>query len=246
MKTRILLLITLTLLSGLTYGQQIDNTYGKPLIVLTETDPWLMVIGSDVPSFALYEKGQIIYKSAENSRLKIYEITLTQEELQKVIQSFTISEAFYKLKDDIVASSWTDQPTNILTVNLKQTKTVYVYGRLSDKGEAREKTPKEFLSVYDNIKKFKINRAKEWLPKNIEVMFWDYNYALNKRPWIKGFPDLNSPTTIKFDNDTYSVFIDNDKFDEFKIYYSSMGEQEAVEINGRKMAISYRFPFPNL
>ncbi|MDO8898982.1 MAG: hypothetical protein Q7V19_15130 [Bacteroidales bacterium] len=46
MKTRILLLITLTLLSGLTYGQQIDNTYGKPLIVLTETDPWLMVIGS--------------------------------------------------------------------------------------------------------------------------------------------------------------------------------------------------------
>ncbi|MDO8898981.1 MAG: hypothetical protein Q7V19_15125 [Bacteroidales bacterium] len=130
-------------------------------------------------------------------------------------------------------------------MNLKQTKTVYVYGRLSDKGEASEKTPKEFLSVYDNIKKFKINMAKEWLPKNIELMFWDYNYALNKRPWIKGFPDLNSPTTIKFDNDTYSVFIDNDKFDEFKIYYSSMGEQEAVEINCRKMAISYRFPFPN-
>lgn len=234
------------LLSGLTYGQQFDSTYGKPLIVLTETDPWLMVIGSDVPTFALYEKGQIIYKSIENKKLKIYEVTLTQEELKKVIESLLISKSIYSLKDDITASDWTDQPSNDLYLNITTTKNISVYGSLNDNGESRKKTPKEFLTVYDNIKKYKNNRAKEWLPKTIEVMFWDYNYAPNKRPWIKGFPDLNSKMTVKFDNDSYSVFIDKEKFMEFKKYYSSMGEKEAVEINDRKMAISFRLPFPNL
>ncbi|OCB77669.1 hypothetical protein B0A79_11230 [Flavobacterium piscis] len=43
-------------------GQTDKEKYGRPLIALIETDPWLMVIGSDVPTFALYENGQIIYK----------------------------------------------------------------------------------------------------------------------------------------------------------------------------------------
>ena len=231
---------------GLTFAQQFDKTYGKPLIVLTETDPWLMVIGSDIPTFALYEKGQVIYKAIENKRLIFYTLTLTQEELQKVIQSLSISDAIYKLQDNVEASWTTDQPSNILTLNIKQPKSISVYGRLDDKSEARKKTPKEFVTVYDNIKNYRNKSAKEWIPEKIEVMFWDYNYAPDKRSWLKGFPDLNSPTTIKFDKDSYCVFIDKENFDEFKKYYSSMGEKEAVEINGRKMAISYRLPFPNI
>lgn len=243
---RNILFIILTFLSGLSYAQKFDNTYGKPIIALTETDPWLMVIGSDVYSFVLYEKGKIIYKSIENKKLKIYEVTLTQNELKKVIQSLLIPNSIYSLKENIDASDWTDQPSNDLYLNITKPKTISVYGNLSKKGDARKKTPKEFLMVYDNIKKYKNNAAKEWFPKRIEIMFWDYNYAPNKRPWIKGFPDLNSPSTIKFDNDSYSVFIDKGKFNEFKKYYSTIGEKEAVEINGRKMAISYRLPFPNL
>lgn len=77
-------------------------------------------------------------------------------------------------------------------------------------------------------------------------MFWDYDYAPKKRPWIKDFPDLNSPTTINGDSNFYRVYIDRKHFDEFKKYYKSMGEKEAVEINGRKMAMSYRLPFPGM
>jgi hypothetical protein len=243
---RNLIFIILTILSELAFGQQFDSTYGKPLVVLTETDPWLMVIGSDVPSFALYEKGQIIYKCIENKQLKIYEVTLAQNELEKIVESLSIPNSIYKLKDHITASSWTDQPSNILYLNIAKQKTISVYGDLSKNVEARKKTPDEFLSVYDNIKNYKSITKKEWLPKQIEVMFWDYDYAPNKRPWIKGFPDLNSPTTIKFDNDSYSVFIDKENFEEFKKYFSSMGSKEAVEINGRKMAIAFRLPFPNV
>jgi hypothetical protein len=76
-------------------------------------------------------------------------------------------------------------------------------------------------------------------------MFWDYDYAPNKKPWPKKFPDLKSSSTIKH-GDMYSVYIDKTDFTEFKAYYPSIGEKEAVEINGKKMAISYRFPFPNI
>lgn len=241
-----ILLIILTLLCGITNGQQFNNSYGKPIIVLKETDPWLMSIGSDIASFALYEKGQIIYKSVENKKLKIYEVTLNQNELKKVIQSFSIPKSLYSLKENIIASDWTDQPSNELYLNINKKKTISVYGSLRKKAAERKRTPIEFLAVYDNIKKYRNNAAKEWLPNKIEIIFWDYDYAPNKRKWIKGFPDLNSKTTIKYNNDSYSVFIDKAKFEEFKKYYSKMGEKEAVEINGRKMAISYRLPFPNL
>lgn len=227
------------------FAQKYDESYGKPLIILTETNPWLEVIGSDEPSFVLYEKGQIIYKDIQNKKMKLYEITLTEETLQKLIQSFSISESFYKLSENISTTDWTDQPTNIFEINLKQSKKVSVYGRLDKNSKDIEKTPKEFLSIYNKIKEYKNKDAKEWLPKKIEIMFWDYDYAPNKRPWIKGFPDLNSPTTIKRKS-LYSVYIDKEKFEELRKYYLSLGMKESVEINGKKMAVSYRFPFPNI
>jgi hypothetical protein len=100
--------------------------------------------------------------------------------------------------------------------------------------------------VYDSIRSYRNKSASEWLPKTIEVMFWDYDYAPIKRPWLRDFPDLNSPTTIKVDSNFYRVFIDYKNFNEFRKYYKSLREKEAVEINGRKMAISYRLPFPSM
>jgi hypothetical protein len=237
---------SLIISQGSTLGQQFDNNYGKPLIVLTETDPWAMVIGSDVPTFALYEKGQIIYKVIEQNQLKLYEVVLKKDELQKMIQSLSISDAFYKLQDNITAAEFTDQPSNILTLNIKQKKSINVYGMLNGNSEARKKIPGDFLIVYDNIKKYKSSSAKEWLPPKIEVMFWDYHNAPDKRAWLKGFPDLNSPSTNKRSSGIYSVYIDKSKFDQFKNYFSSLGIREAVEINGKKMSVSYRLSFPNI
>jgi len=243
---QIILFQILTFFAFIACGQQYDSTYGKPLILLVETDPWAMVIGSDVPSFALYENGQIIYHKIESRHLKTYEVTLTKAELQNVIKSLSINDSIYQLPIYIEASAWTDQPSTILMLNLDSTKIINVYGRLEQNEEARLKTPKSFLTVYDNIKKYNSDSAHEWLPNKIEVLFWDYSYAPAKRPWIKGLPDLNSPTTVKRDNGMYSVYIDKKDFAEFRKYYSTRGEKQAVEINGKKMAISYRLPYPNL
>ena len=125
-------------------------------------------------------------------------------------------------------------------------KKIMVYGRIETSDEARKKTPVVFINLYDKIKHYRKENSLEWMPPKIEVMFWDYNYAPNKRKWIEGFPDLNSPSTINHGDDLYSVFIDGDEYETFINYLRERGEKEDVEINGRKMSISYRIPFPNI
>lgn len=223
-----------------------DSLYGRPLIVLVEANPWLMVIGSDMPTFAMYEKGQIIYKRVDGRLAKIFEVTLTTNELQLLIDKLVPSDDINDLDDFIEASDATDQPSTTLMLNYSKRKSITVYGHLGANSEDRESVPDDFLALYDSLKSYRNKAAIEWQPKQIEIMFWDYDYAPNKRPWIKNFPDLNSQTTIKVDGNFYRVYIDQKDFDEFKKYYKSMGEKEAVEINGRKMAISYRFPFPSM
>ncbi|HEY8561282.1 MAG TPA: hypothetical protein VIL74_12975 [Pyrinomonadaceae bacterium] len=225
--------------------QQVDN-YGKPLIVLVETNPWLMVIGSDTPSFVLYEKGRVIYKKIEGDKSKILEARLSSEESKQFLESLALSDKFYNLPDNIEAVSFTDQPSNDLYVSVEKKKKVSVYGSLAADGSARKNTPPEFLTVYDKLKKFDRASAKEWLPEKIEVMFWDYSYASKTKKWLPEFSDLNSPSTVKRSSGMYSVFIDSKDFAKFRSFYNSLEEKQAVEINGKKMAVSYRFPFPNL
>src|SRR5690606_35922037 len=147
------ILITLSL--TFSFGQTYNETYGQPIVVLIETDPWLMVIGSDVPTFALYENGQIIYRKIVDKKYKYFEVKNNAEKTQEIVKSFGITDSLMKQPDYTEASSWTDQPTNILLLNFDTLRQIAVYGNLQHtKNEARENTPKDFLTVYDNILKF--------------------------------------------------------------------------------------------
>jgi hypothetical protein len=223
-----------------------DEKYGKPLVVLFETNPWLMVIGSDSPYFVLYDSGIIIYSEIIDRKLFRKLVILNQDEMKKFIEYLSIDKSIYKLKEEIISSYGFDQPTNIIYLNLTQKKIIMVYGYIEKDNEDRNRTPIAFINLYDKIKHYRNVNSVEWIPPKIEIMFWDYNYAPNKRDWIKGFPDLNSPSTINRGGDLYSVFIDGDEYETFIKYLKEMGEKEAVEINERKMAISYRIPFPNI
>jgi len=220
--------------------------YGKPLVVLLETNPWLMVIGSDSPSFVLYENGLLIYSEIIDRKLFRKLVIFNQNEMNEFIEYLSIDESIYNLRNEIISSNWTDQPTNIIYLNITQLKKIMVYGRIETNDEARKRTPVVFINLYDKIKHYRNENSLEWMPPKIEVMFWDYDYAPKKRKWIEGFPDLNSPSTIKRGGDSYSVFIDGNEYETFINYLQKMGKKEAVEINGRKMAISYRIPFPNI
>lgn len=242
----------LTLFFALTltscYGQTNKEKYGRPIIALIETDPWLMVIGSDVPTFALYENGQIIYKKIVDKQTKYFEVTNDKETTQKIIKSFGITDNLMKQEDYIEASTASDQPTNILLLNFDPVRQLSVYGQLSDlKNKARQKTPTDFIDVYDKVIKFEDNKAIEWLPDTFEVMATKYSYAPEKSlKWNSEWNNIKSETTVKRNEDLYSIYLDKKYYKEFIELLKNTKEKQAVEINGEKYSLTYRLPFPNL
>ncbi len=206
-----------------------------------------MVIGSDVPSFTLYENGQIIYKARVGKIYKYVQAKIDTGQLKKTITELGITDSLLKLPKQIQASTWTDQPTNELLLNFDTLTQISVYGNLRSEGKARSQTPKSFLTVYDNIIGYKNNKATAWLPDSIEVMATAYSYAPEKSLlWPKGWPGLKNPGTVKRGENLYSFYLDKRYYNDFIKLISSLKEKQAIEINGQKFSISYRLTFPNL
>ncbi|MGI0108315.1 hypothetical protein [Salinimicrobium sp. WS361] len=240
-----LLLLVITTHS---FGQEWNEKYGQPIVVLFETNPWLMVIGSDVPTFALYENGQIIYKKVVNKKWKYFEIKNDVETTQKIIKSLGITDNLMQQPDYIEASSSTDQPTNILILNFDTLREISVYGSLEEKkSEARRNVPEDFINVYDNIKKFKSKNAEDWVSDYIEVLLTDYSHSPeDPKEWPENWPNLKSESTVERSKTLYSLYLPKEHFEDFKSLISDLKEKQAVEIGGKKFSVSYRLPFPNL
>jgi hypothetical protein len=229
------------------FSQALNAEYGSPIIVLTEKNPWLRVVGSDVPNFVLYEKGQIIYKKIKKDTVEYKQLKLDPIQTQNFILDLGIQDALFRLSDHISASGATDQPTNELILNFDTLKIITVYGMLREKtAKGRLQTPKAFIDIYDKLINYDTSIAVAWVPKQIEIMAWNYGHSVISRPWPKGWPDLHSATTVKRTPDMYSIYIDRKYFSDFRKYFGSMKEKESVDIDGKKMAIYYRFPFPNI
>lgn len=244
-----ILLTTLGIFSFLcTFGQTLNEEYGHPIIILIETNPWLMIIGSDVPTFALYENGQIIYKKTNNGKDQYYEIKYDFEKTQAIIKTLGITDDLMNQPEDINASNWTDQPTNIMMFAFDSLKYISVYGDLrSPESDARIKTPKSFLTVYDSILNFNDANAEKWLPEKIEILATPYDYS-PKVPlkWNNEWGNIDSPSTVVRHEDLYSIYIDKKYFKDFISLTKKLKEKQAVEINNKKYSLSYRLPFPNL
>lgn len=246
--TKYLLVLLLLCHFTISWGQHFNAAYGQPVVVLYETNPWLMVVGSDVPSFALYENGQIIYKQVSDKKLKLVEVKHDRDQTQAIIKTLGITDSLLNERPAIEASTWTDQPDNVLILNFGKVKQIRVYGSLRDpKSEARAKTPQDFLTVYDRLIHFEDQAAKEWLPDTIEVMATKYSYSPEKPlKWNAAWNDLKSPTTVKRNDNLYSIYLTKSQFLDLLKLLRSMKEKQAVEINGEKYSLSYRLLFPNL
>ena len=238
------LVTTIFVLTVGALAQGAKTDYGKPVVVLVERNPWLMVIGSDAPTFVLYETGHAIYKRTDDKQVKVYQVKLDHDATKKLIDNLGLSNGFYNLPEYIRASSATDQPTNSIFVNLQKRKEVTVYGNLRRNiAGVDTPPPAAFLRVYATLANFSHPAETKWQPQTLEVMLWDYSYAPNSIDWPKEFPDLKAATTVRR-GDSYSVFLESSQFEAFEKFYQSIGKKTAVKINGKKMAVSYRFPFP--
>jgi hypothetical protein len=219
----------------------------QPLVVLVEADPWLMVIGSDSPSFVLYDTGLVIFvKKAGKDRYGYFSVQLNLRDTQALFHTLVVKDELLSLKENYNLSDWTDQTTNRFRVWIDKTyKQVEAYGDLQREKEVRAKAPKALLKLFDGIKTYDPAGAKPWQPEKIELMFWGYDYAPDASlAWPAGWPDLKSPDTVKRKSG-YSVFFPTRRMEELTALLRKRKPRGAVLINGKKMTVSIRTPFPN-
>ena len=78
-------------------------------------------------------------------------------------------------------------------------------------------------------------------------MLTDYSHSSEKpKEWPKEWSNLESITTVKRNESLYSIYLKKEHFEDFIKLISDLKEKQAIEINGKKLSVSYRLPFPNL
>jgi len=211
-----------------------------PLIVMFTTEPWLMVIGSDSPTFALYSDGTAIFRTKagfESIRLDSYQ----QTDLFRAFQNPDLAA----LAGGYDAAIATDQPDNrLLVYGHKSPFYISVYGSLDDKS-VRTKLPTAITEAFDKLRNFQASNSQPWLPDKVEVMVWPYEHASDQSiVWPQRWPHLDDPSTRKR-GDSYSIFIPSAELPALKAFLASEKEKGAVAIDGKKFAASVRMPFPH-
>jgi len=252
----------LTLMCIVTVGQAngIDPFKGpQPIVVLIQSDPWLMVVGSDTPMLAIYDDGQVIYLRRDGEGIPTYVCKqLTQQELERTKKELAASGDFSAIKAHYnLAPNVTDMPETKIYLSLNSRTTVTsVYGLMAPKTQLPAYTvmpanqtpaplPESLRSLYDYLVGLKFADAKPWQPAYIEVMAWGYSYAPDKSiHWPKEWPGLESPDTIKR-GDAYSIFLPGADIAKLRSFLNTRKEKGAVEIGGKKWAVAYRYAFPS-
>ena len=210
-----------------------------PEVVLIERDPWKQVLGSDSPRFALYEDGRVIYREGEEYRT----VELSEAELQAFRKSLTTAHNSARSGGYDVALT-TDQPDNSLLLYRGEPVYLNVYGSLDDE-EVIARLPRSVHDAYETLRTFSHTRSEPWIPEKIEVMVQPYEYAPEPSiKWNKDWPGLSHPTTVKR-GDSYSLFLPTTERKNLQQFLAARNERGAIEIDGRKWAVSTRIPFPS-
>lgn len=225
----------------------------KPIVVMLVSDPWLSAMGSDTPKFVLYDDGQAIQlvKKSERQATYFWKL-LSQSELAQLVGKVKACGPFPRKADRIVLTSATDMPETSFFIDLDGAHYVNsVYG-LSWGGEGEVpgrkkgvKLPKEVHDLESLLTHLSIPGMQEWVPKNIEAMVWPYEYAPDASiHWPKAWPGLSSDRAFKR-RDSYSIFLPGSELQRISSFLNTRKEKGAVEIDGKKWAVSVRKVFPS-
>lgn len=231
----------------------------QPVLAMMELNPWLMVIGSDSATFVLYDDGRVVYRAhhADGSPGDYLTVTLKDAERRALLAELDVGR-LGALPVFTRAANATDMPTTVLiTFPSGKARSVSVYGLLDPdqkhqvlgwttmEGAPEPPAPSPvFLDLYRRLHAFSRADATPWTPPVLEVMVWDYDYAPNARPWPAGWPDLASAVGQPTDTAVGRIFVDGRDQDALLAFLRTLGEREAVLMNGRKFAIGVRPVIP--
>jgi hypothetical protein len=188
----------------------------------------------------------IFTRANQEGRPEYASLTLTGKELADFLASLPVKE-FNELRHEYELDLRTDQPTTVLSVGDRTgLKSVRVYGNLQRSMKADD--PQAFIEIYRKLKSFEDARARRWMPDKIELMIWPYESASDPLAWPKGWPDTAHPSTKKRgasrDSINYSIYLTQAQYESL-LKRVERESADALLINSRKWAFSFRFPFPN-
>jgi len=227
----------------------------RPVVVLIEEDPWLDVVGSDMPRLAIYEDGTIIYRLVPANNLPRYnQAVLSQGEMKELFIKLHAPTAFRGLKGFYnIAPNVTDQPTVDLYLYVDgMERAISVYGFVSKdapppactimSGEAKpDPLPAQFKEAYSTLVSLSPKASQKWVPSELELIIWPSEHNKESTPWPTGWPTLSDPRTVKR-KQVYSLYMPGTKLGEVQAFLKAM--KGAVVLDGKEWAITMRYPFP--
>jgi len=217
-----------------------NNNYGIPLIILSECC-FGYYEGMELPFFALYEKGQIIYrKEAKNEKMEYFEIILTNDEKNNFLNSLPFNKICNITEKTIDASEgWTDQPMSILELNINGYKKVRVDGY-------KEKyKPKEYLMIYKKLTNYSNKNAYKWYPVNICVMFNKPFSDEESKKWPEYLPKVNL-NEKKDDRNNLPLILENKYLKEYFEFYNNLSRFPNIEFENHLYSIHHEMEYPNI
>lgn len=238
----------------------------KPLLVVATYGPWDNTLGAGCPSFALYEDGSVIcyhqpawgvYPKIEN----LFTVRKIENPKKKAEELLSFDQSKAKKHYELSASTCQG-----ITIIWTPTKRVEIYSDWKNPRQYEpgwEKDPRfqdiikretEMWNAFPDeirqsllcIEKENAVAGSQWLPDKIEVMLIPYEYAPEESiVWPKEWPSLNSKDAKKRSESTYSIFLSSKKLSELENFLATGKPRGAVLIDGKKMSVTYRFPFPH-
>jgi hypothetical protein len=222
------------------YVEVTNMIYGKPLIILSECF-FMSCEGMFLPLFALYENGQILYrKETINEKMNFFEVLLTNDEKNIFINSLPFSN-IYNIKEKTIDASegWTDQPMTILELNITSYKKVRIDGCKI------KYIPKDYLLIYDELKKYNNKKAHKWYPDSICVKFNKAFSNENYKNWPDNLPEINI-NAKKDDKDNIPLILEKKYLEEYFNFYNSLTRFQNIKYKNNLFSIHHEMEYPNI
>jgi hypothetical protein len=224
----------------------------RPAAVLLHYDVWA---GTDAPKLVVYADGTVLSprERDEEGWPLSYEVSKVEAgSAREALARFGIGDDFMRLDSAYDFNpGWSDQPTVIIHVwDGERHRQVAVRGALGMGNRLSGRVPAAFRQAFERMTRYRAPAGRPWAPDTVDVSVWGYDYAPDDPPlpWPAGWPDLNSPGTLREPNvhvDTvYHIPLPAVHEPELARMLRNLRDKQAVGINGRKWAVSYRLRLP--
>ena len=225
----------------------------KPLAVFIETEPQLLVAGSDMPRVAVYENGDVVFARIAAGGLSYRRAQLDRPRLADLRSRLrTVAELKgLSARYDLQPGATGLPETRFYLRNAGRETAVAVQGwgeppALAARAkEAGVRVPAALANLRDWFRALDIPDAQAWHPKYVEVMFWPNPEATDESiVWPPEWPSLRSPRAVTR-GQLVSIYLDGSALPALRDFLATQRQKGAVLIGGRKMAVDFRYVFPS-